>query len=369
MIQWRKITENLTESEGDLARSQETPVGDVSLEVGAGDSQEEESQNREINHESPAVSSQNLEMMNFMKIMIESLKSDLNSKLKENADVLNSNLQESSRTLRSELSENSENVRAQINNNSRNMEEKLKQNSDQVGRSLREGARDLNINLQGLRGEVSSLGGELIRVKESVNQIRAHVETQLENFQTEWNERVEQRLTGIQGELNEQVRGLSGQFEAQVQGLSGQFDSRFSRVDIQMCELQERISRVQNLEKEFENFQNKISVTVEQIGSERINTSSSLTNEAGPSRFIGNSEAQVPVARPGNSTPEHALNISHSVPEQSLRVNTGGTETNPSTNHYVESANVQVIRPPPVHGSEVSLPHFENGNGENPEFI
>ena len=34
--------ENLIDSEGDLAHSQETPVGDVSLEVGAGSSREDD---------------------------------------------------------------------------------------------------------------------------------------------------------------------------------------------------------------------------------------------------------------------------------------------------------------------------------------
>ena len=127
------------------------------------------------------------------------------------------------------------------------MEGKLKKNSDQVGDNLREGNRSLTENLNGLKVEVSSLGSDLQRVKDSITQVRTQVESQLGQFQTEWDIRMEGRLNEVSSNVNSRINEVQEQVES-LKDIARGTENQNSR-------------RVNQIEKELENMQNRITVT------------------------------------------------------------------------------------------------------------
>ena len=248
------------------------------------------------------------------------------------------------------------------------MESKIKQNSDQVGNSLREGARNLTENLNGLRGEVSSLGNDLQKVKESITQVRTQVESQLEQFLTEWDGRLEGRLTEVSSNVNNKVDEVSRNVNNKVDEVNARMNEMRDQVEAlksiaQNTEIQ-NVRRVNDLEKELEGVQNRIMVTIEQM-SEKTNNTSSMASETAPSGYVVNTGASAPVAQPSSSTPEHTQHLSLDPPDQNVHYGESETNSNMRINAG-ESHNIHSVRQTPVFGSEISLPHFGNKIGQNP---
>ena len=168
------------------------------------------------------------------------------------------------------------------------MERKLKENSKQVDEIIREGSKNVNDRLNEIKGE---LGNELRRVEETMTQIKTRIESQLDQVQVELNERIEIRLRENQAEM-------SGQFTTQLSVVAGRMDEINERVNTvqNMATNNEREyqTRVRDLEKEIEVLQNKVTATIDHVGSERANISS-ITSEPGTSGYMGNHENGTPV--------------------------------------------------------------------------
>ena len=140
--------------------------------------------------------------MNMFRTMMESMQAHIQNVFQTSTNNLELRLRENNNDLKENLKENNNNLEARLKENQQanndNLESRLRENlresSDHLRENLRENSERLGEHVSDLKGEISQMGGDLRNVKESVANMRTHVESQLEIIQAEWNERLDNRF-------------------------------------------------------------------------------------------------------------------------------------------------------------------------------
>ena len=310
--------------------------------------------------------------------LIESMFARINQEIQNSMSSMEDRLQNNLNALESRVQENLGNVQTNLGKLENRMQENVQASLGsfelriQANIGTLEGRLGTSLNeLRGdIRNEITRLEGNVREVRDSMTEMRAQVETNLEHLQAEWGDRIDSRLRVFQTELNDKVTEVSGSFTAQlgvvntqineiqeqIQGVQtvAQTSENQARGRIQELEREVLLNNETNkekmlsLEREIEKLTRKSSNNLESAGGEGSTSGVSSRAEAGSSDSQNNEGRSIPLA-PVNENFGVAENVNCSM----YNVNTDG-----SGNAFPRISQAMF--------HDVTLPSFSNGPNENP---